>query len=87
MHKQLSFEDYQRPTTHDVILNAFAHDQKLGLEWLTRRRIAQLCGRRVTPTMIALIEDLVKSGAIRREVWKWPNGAHGYRYQLVANHE
>lgn len=87
MYKQLGFEDFQRPTTHDDILNAFAHDQRIGAEWLTRRRIAQLCGRKVTPTMITLIEDLVKSGAIRREVWQWPNGAQGYRYRLAANHE
>jgi len=82
--KQQSFLlDALAETTPDVILNAFAHDAELGYEYLTRKRIAVLCERKVSPTLIAKIENLVQSGVLEKSHFTMRNKAIGFQYRLV----
>jgi len=82
--KQASFMvNVLAETTPDVILNAFAHDAALGYEYLTRKRIAVLCERKVSPTLIAKIEALVETGVLEKTRFVMRNKAIGYQYRLV----
>jgi len=83
--KQLSFLfDVSAETTADTIMNAFDHDLALGCEFLTRSRIAFLCERKVTPSLIKKIEALVDSGLLEKSVFELRNGVHGFQYRILS---
>ena len=69
-------------TTADTIMDAFAHDRALGSDYLSRARIAYLCARKVTPTLIRKIEALVEAGVLERSVFLTRNKVQGYQYRI-----
>lgn len=54
-----------------------------GLEWATRKQIADALGRSVHPALVNRIERLVSEGKIEREVFTLRNNAQGYRYRAL----
>jgi len=83
--RQLTFLfDVSTETTSDTILNAFAHDHEIGCEFLSRSRIAFLCERKVTPSLIKKIEALVDNGTLEKSVFKLRNGVHGFQYRILT---
>lgn len=80
MLNQLAFEQRKSPTTKEDILRAMVRAHEHGAPSLTRRDIAALVARKVTPRLITLIEELHEDGKVKRGTAVWPNGAQGYVY-------
>lgn len=87
MARNLTFEERKTPTTADDIVRAMRKGHQNGANSLTRRDIAQLVARKVTPRLIRLIEELHTDGKIARGVEIWPNGVRGYVYALKGGEE
>lgn len=51
--------------------------------WLTRGQIAAALGRKVTPSLIAKIEQMVKKGWLLRGYTVLPNGIKRFSYMAV----
>ena len=79
---QLTFEERKSPTTEADIIRAMKKEHEHGTPHMTRREIAQLVARKVTPRLITLIEGLHADGKIARGVEIWPNGVHGFVYAV-----
>lgn len=79
---QLTFEERKSPTTEADIIHAMKKEHQNGARNLTRRDIAALVTRKVTPRLITLIEGLHADGKIARGVEIWPNGVHGFVYAV-----
>ena len=69
-------EHRSRDETIHLILQAI-HASPQGL---TRSQIARALGRRKTPHLITLIDEMVASDLLRREVITLHNGVQGYLY-------
>ena len=69
---------YNDPTTPAHLLGAFAN----GDEWLSRAQICGRCFRKVTPRLIAMIEDLVTEEHLVRSTEPLPNGYKKFWYKL-----
>ena len=82
MEAQMSFEKRQGATTKEDILAVMKHSKEVGILMLSRREIAQLVARKVTPRLISLIEELHTDGVIMRGLYVLPNGAQAYTYVL-----
>jgi len=80
---QLAFEARKPATTKDDILRAMQREHTNGVNAITRREIASLVMRKVTPRLVGLIEELHSEGRLQRGVMVWPNGAQGYVYAVV----
>lgn len=76
----MTFEERKTPTTADDIMRAMLRAHQHGANSLTRRDIAALVSRKVTPRLITLIEGLHTDGKVARGVEIWPNGVRGYVY-------
>lgn len=88
MARNLTFEERKSPTTKEDITRAMLKGHQNGSDKLTRRDIAALVARKVTPRLISLIEELHANGKIARGIEIWPNGVRGYVYALKDdNHE
>lgn len=79
---QMTLEERGSPTTKDDIARAMLKGHQSGAKNLTRKDIAQLVARKVTPRLISLIEELHADGKIARGVEIWPNGVRGYVYAV-----
>lgn len=55
--------------------------------WLSRKEIANLVGRKVTPGLVARIERLVEQRWLEREVRTARNGVQGYVYRALEDGE
>ena len=86
MVKQMTLADRKNPTTVEDIMRVMKKEHENGVPCLTRRDIAQLVERRVTPRLIGLIESLYEQGKLQRGLRVWPNGAQGYVYALFGDH-
>ena len=84
---QMTLEERKTPTTADDIVRAMRREHENGAKSLTRRDIAALVARKVTPRLIGLIEELHADGKIARGVEIWPNGVSGYVYALKGCEE
>lgn len=71
-------EHRPREETIRVILEAVASARS----GLTRAQIARAIGRRKTPHLIELIDQMVVDGLLWREVITLHNGVQGYRYHV-----
>jgi hypothetical protein len=84
---QMTIEERKSPTTKEDIARAMLKGHQSGAKSLTRKDIAQLVARKVTPRLIGLIEELHTDGKIARGVEIWPNGVRGYAYALKGGEE
>lgn len=82
--KQLSFiVEVEKSTSDDQILQCFKDSMEQGKGcWLSRKQIAILCERKVTPSLINRLEKLVDSGALQKDQFELRNKARGYAYAL-----
>lgn len=85
MPNQLSFERRKPATTKADILRAMRREHTNGANAITRREIAALVMRKVTPRLVSLIEELHADGQLQRGVMIWPNGAQGFVYAVLDN--
>jgi hypothetical protein len=58
-----------------------------GMEWSTRKQIADALGRSVHPALVARIERLVTERKLEREIFTLPNKAQGYKYRALESGE
>lgn len=56
-------------------------------DWATRKQIADFIGRKVTPSLVARIECMVKERLLERDVFTLRNGAQGYKYRALESGE
>ena len=52
---------------------------------LTRTQIARALKRKKTPHLISIIDDMVASGLLERQVFVFHNGVQGYVYSLPGS--
>lgn len=72
-------EHRERDETLNLILTAIENNPS----GLTRTQIATALNRTKTPHLITLIESLVASGYIQRQVKIFGNGVEGYLYKVT----
>lgn len=87
MTKQLELSERKPATTKEDILAAMVREHEHGATALSRKEIAGLVARKVTPRLIDLIEQLHADGKIARGVQIWTNGAQGYVYAARGGEE
>lgn len=68
-----------RDETLNLIMSAIENNSS----GLTRTQIAKALNRTKTPHLITMIESLVESGHIRRQVKIFGNGVEGYLYTIA----
>ena len=69
-----------RDETLNLIMSAIENNPS----GLTRTQIANALNRTKTPHLITMIESLVESGYLRRQVKIFGNGVEGYLYTRVG---
>jgi len=83
--KQMTLQERRNPTTADDIIRAMKREHEQGTPSLTRKDIAALVERKVTPRLITLIEELHERGTLQKGVAVWPNGVQGFVYALFGD--
>lgn len=68
------------PTSYDDIIDVF-----LKGDVLTLRTICTRCGRAKTPTMRALVTQLVDAGILLKTPFTALNGVVGYEYSIIED--
>lgn len=58
-----------------------------GMEWSTRKDIADAIGRSVHPALVNRIERMVEDRLLERDTYTLRNGAKGYRYRALESGE
>lgn len=71
-------EHRQKSQTQLLIIHALLQQQEL-----TRTQIARTIGRKKTPHLTALLDQMVQEGILEHRIIQFHNGVSGYIYSLT----
>mgnify|MGYP002859756953 FL=1 len=71
-------EHRQKSQTQMLIIHALTQDPEL-----TRTQIARTIGRKKTPHLTALLDQMVQDGILEHRIVQFHNGVSGYVYSLT----